>query len=238
LRGFTTNNANPTGLQRRIELWMLRRFAAAGFAVYAVNRRPGMPLGTSMAQIADEHAKALRAEFGEPVNLVGMSTGGSIAQQLAADHPDVVRRLVIAGSAHRLDPVAARAHREYVERTARGQRGLHLVAGAAARNRIARTALAALMWLADPLSRPKDPTDMLVMARAEDAFDLADRLGEITAPTLVIGGARDFYYTPELFRRTAEAIPNGQLVLYPKADHKRTFSNGRFFRDVIGFCRS
>ena len=49
--------------------------------------------------------------------------------------------------------------------------------------------LAPLMWLLDPLLRPRDTADMVAFAHAEDAFDLGARLGEITAPTLVVAGA-------------------------------------------------
>jgi pimeloyl-ACP methyl ester carboxylesterase len=52
----------------------------------------------SMAALAAEHADALREAFAEPVDLLGMSTGGSIAQQLAAEHPRVVRRLVLVST--------------------------------------------------------------------------------------------------------------------------------------------
>src|SRR3954468_21333071 len=49
------------------------------------NRRPELPRGTTMADFGDEHAAALRDGFGDqPVDVFGISTGGSIAQQLAA----------------------------------------------------------------------------------------------------------------------------------------------------------
>jgi pimeloyl-ACP methyl ester carboxylesterase len=70
-----------------------------------LNRRAHLPAGTTMGELAAEHADAIRSQSGEPVDVVGMSTGGSIAQQLAADHPDVVRRLVLVSSACRLGPV-------------------------------------------------------------------------------------------------------------------------------------
>src|SRR3954471_12878870 len=63
--------------------------------LYPPTRRPGLPRGVTIAALAAEHADALRASLNTPVDLVGTSTGGSIAQQLAADHPDVVRRLVL-----------------------------------------------------------------------------------------------------------------------------------------------
>jgi len=70
-----------------------------------LNRWPGMPAGLSMGELAAAHADAIRDHADGPVDLVGMSTGGSIAQQLAADHPGIVRRLVLISTACRLGPV-------------------------------------------------------------------------------------------------------------------------------------
>jgi pimeloyl-ACP methyl ester carboxylesterase len=69
------------------------------------------------------------------------------------------------------------------------------------------------------LPRPEDPDGMVAMLMAEDGFDLCDRLGEITAPTLVIGGERDILYPPDLVTRTAEGIPGARLRIYPGRGH-------------------
>ena len=55
---------------------------------------------------------------------------------------------------------------------------------------------------------------MLVTVAAEDTFDASPELHRITAPTLLVAGGRDRFYTPELFRETAEGIPNARLRLY------------------------
>ena len=102
LAGLGKDNAHPHGLQRRFELGTVRPYADAGRTAYWVTRRPGLAAGVTMADLAADHAVALRAEFGEPVDILGFSTGGSVAQQLAVDHPDVVRRLVLACTAYRL----------------------------------------------------------------------------------------------------------------------------------------
>jgi pimeloyl-ACP methyl ester carboxylesterase len=56
------------------------------------------------AELAAEHARAIEALDAGPVDVIGVSTGGSIAQQLAADHPDLVRRLVLIATGCRLSP--------------------------------------------------------------------------------------------------------------------------------------
>ena len=87
--------------------WMYR-FLGEDYTVFNVLRRPGLPQGYTLADMAADYAVMIRDEFGGPVDVIGISTGGSIVQHFAADHPDLVRRLVIHSSAHRLsDPAKA-----------------------------------------------------------------------------------------------------------------------------------
>jgi len=72
-----------------------------------------------------------------------------------------------------------------------------------------------------------------VTVKAEDKHDFKDRLGEITAPTLVIAGDQDPVYTETLFRETAEGIPNARLILYAGKGHVP--AGKQFERDVLGF---
>jgi pimeloyl-ACP methyl ester carboxylesterase len=69
-------------------------------------------------------------------------------------------------------------------------------------------------------ARPQaDPSDYVVTIEAEDEFDFRPRLNEIKVPTLVVGGAKDPFYSPVLFRETAAGIPDARLILYEKAGH-------------------
>jgi pimeloyl-ACP methyl ester carboxylesterase len=234
LRGFTTTHTNPTGMQRRFEIGLVRPLARR-FRVYATNRAPGLPDGVTMAQIASQHAEAFTTEFGGPVDVLGMSSGGSIALQVAADHPAAIRRLVLVGAGCRIGDEARAAQMRYIDATAAGRRGAQHLASMKVSSKIGATLLAPLMWLLDPLARPKDPTDMIRFARAEDAFDLTDRLDDVTAPTLVIGGARDAVYSQAIFKETADGVQDGRLILYPDTDHAKVFTNKHLADDVAAF---
>ena len=72
---------------------------ARHFTVYAVNRKPGLPPGSTIRDLAGDDAEVIGREFPGPVAVWGISTGGSIAQQFAIDHPQLVRRLVLAATA-------------------------------------------------------------------------------------------------------------------------------------------
>jgi pimeloyl-ACP methyl ester carboxylesterase len=68
-------------------------------------------------------------------------------------------------------------------------------------------------------------------------WTVMDRLGEITAPTLVVAGRDDFVFPPECQRELASGIPNAQLKIIEHAGHnphdERTAEVMRAVRDFI-----
>ena len=51
------------------------------------------------------------------------------------------------------------------------------------------------------------------------AFDLRWRLGEITAPTLVVAGAEDPATPVDMVRQIADGVPGARFVVVPDAAH-------------------
>jgi len=195
-----------------------------------------------MSDLAEDYAGALEDGFDGPVDVLGISTGGSLALQLAADRPDLMRGLVVAGAACRLSLHGRTFQRQTARLSAAGdRRGVsRMQAGDVADSRLGRRIAGWLLGLAGPLfiRRDWDPSDMSATIEAEDAFDLRERLHEISAPTLVIGGGRDRFYPTELFRETADGIPNARLILYEDRAHGGVFVDRRFGKDVIAFLSS
>jgi pimeloyl-ACP methyl ester carboxylesterase len=191
----------------------------------------------TLADMAADYAVMIRDEFGGPVDAIGISTGGSIVQHFAADHPDLVRRLVIHSSAHRLSDAAKGAQLE-VARLADQRRWreawavlLRFMLGPSPLARVQAGLAATLL----SLSKPADPSDLVITILAEDQFSFREQLARIASPTLVIAGDRDPFYTPALFRETAAGIPNAQLCLYEKMGHPA--GGKQFRRDVLAFLR-
>lgn len=213
------------------------RFFARGAEVFYVNRRPGMLPGTNMAEIAAEHAVAMREAFAEPVHLLGMSTGGSIAQQIAAEHPDVVRRLVLVSTGLRLGPAAKTLQRQLVARVRQGatrRAAAVFAADLVPWGPLELPAALAGFALGPRLLDPDGLRDMATMAEAEDEFDLA-QLPTIQAPTLILGGERDRYYGPELFAETAALIPHSRVVTRPRRGHVSVLWSPRLRAEIHGF---
>jgi pimeloyl-ACP methyl ester carboxylesterase len=217
--GLSAEHANPAGLMRRVSLSSAGPFARH-FTVYLANRKAGLAPGSTMSDIAGDYAKAIEDDIGGPVALHGTSTGGSVALQLAIDHPHLVRRLVLAAAACRLSPHGRQMQAEVARLVEAGEprRALALVAESLAPGPLRRPA-GALAWLFGRSWTAKDPADMLITIAAEDAFDAEPGLHRVQAPTLVVGGSADPFYSEDLFRRTAAGIPDGRAVIFPGKGH-------------------
>ncbi len=232
--GGGLENKPPSGLMLRMYRGSFDRIAQE-YTVYSVTRKPGLPAGYSIRDMSDDYATMIKDEFGGPVDIMGISTGGPIAQHFAADHPDLVRRLVLAMTGYCLSKEGKELQRRLCDLARQGKWGKAystMISGVYPRG-IKKHSFKLLMWLYGTFAAPGDPSDMLVTLEAEDKHDFKDRLVEIKAPTLVIGGEEDFFYP---IRETAAGIPNAELILYEGFGHNAMFDNKRQFQeDILAF---
>lgn len=217
--GLSSEHKNPTGMWRRMSLSWAAPFAEH-FTVYLVNRRPGLAPGATMADIAADYAGAIERDIGQPVLLHGTSTGGSVALQLAIDHPELIQRMVVSAAACRLSAHGRQVQAEAARLTKEGdhRRVAALLFGEQVPPPLAQVARG-LGWAAGGMFAVDDPADMLVTIAAEDSFDAEADLTRVQAPTLVLGGRADTFYSEDLFRRTAAGIPKGRAVIFPGKSH-------------------
>ena len=241
LGGSTPEHRNPRpGPEQAMTLRMIRPLAAGGFEVFFVSRWPGMDPATTFADVAERHAAAILERFGGPVPVIGHSTGGSLLLQLLADRPDAVTRAVVASAAYALGPVAKQAQRELmqaIERTGRYS-GSAIVSGLPAffRRPAVRRLVSPVVELAARRIPIANPVDAVTMLRAEDEFDVRDRLPQIPTETLVAYGSRDYFWPLEMVAETAARMPRARLVLYADRGHPLPLAK-EFVRDVIAFLR-
>jgi pimeloyl-ACP methyl ester carboxylesterase len=202
------------------------------YKIYIVSRKPGLPPGYSLRDMSDDYAVMIKNELGGMADIIGVSTGGAIAQHFAIDHPDLVRRLILAMTGFRLTKEGKELQMKVADLARKGKRraAYALLGTAIIRKGIAKHVFKWFMWLLGPLSVPTDPSDGIVEIEAEDRHDLSDHLDKIKADTLVIGGEEDFFYP---VRETARKIPNAKLVLYPNLGHNAMFARSRQFGEEI-----
>ncbi|WP_238476251.1 alpha/beta fold hydrolase [Agromyces mariniharenae] len=174
--------------------------------------QPREPL--SMPAAGELLAELLVAEGIDRPVLVGHSTGAQVVAETAAQHPDLVDRLVL------IAPTVNPRERTLGKQTLRFLQDIALVHPKALGWGIALYAKAGPRWYAANL-RP-----ML-----EHRIELI--LPEISAPTLVVRGEHDRVVPREWAEEVARLVPDGRYVEVPGRGHETMIRAGRRVGELI-----
>lgn len=234
LRGLPSEPGRPRGLDALTERWIVGG-PARSHRVHAVGRPPRLASGMTMAEIAGLYADVLRRRFDSPAALMGVSTGASIALQLATDQPELVSSLVVAAGAATLGASGRAVQRRYAELLGCDDRvATSELAVATVDSRLLAPAVRLVTRL---LPRPADPAGLRALVEAEDGYDVRDRLARVPAPTLVVSGGCDVFYPLDLATETARLLPSATHIVYRNRSHAGVPLHPRFARDVGEFLR-
>ncbi len=227
------------GLGSCCEDWILQLPSLdVDFAVLTVDL-PGHG-GSSMRAIwprisyfADDVADLVRTLGIGPTHVVGLSLGGLVAQELALDHPDLVRSLVLVNTfpkihlwtmrrfqAHRRLPILLRGDMDALGSWLAGE-----------------------LFPGDGMEEVRELTKMRIKSNARSAyvrnllaimrFDVRKRLGDIAAPTLVVSGERDSMVPHELKESLVSGIPNSKLEIVEDSGHATPIDSPDPFNRVL-----
>ncbi|WP_437872605.1 alpha/beta fold hydrolase [Sorangium sp. So ce363] len=233
--GFAPRNENPQGLERALAFGAFGELRSR-YTIYQLARRPGVAEGATVEDFANDYATAIRATFGGPVMVVGVSTGGAAALRLAADHPDLVERLVVAGAAHTFTPESRAAMQGWLDRARQRRFPMQAMTIVLTTSPWWRPlARVALFLLNDLPDRGKDLSDGIATCQALMRFDCADRLRDIRAPMLLILGERDGFVSPAIREATIRGVAGSRLAVYERRGHAGILRDKRFARDVGAF---
>lgn len=143
--------------------------------------------------------------------LAGHSMGGGVAQLFALTFPERVAGLVLMATAARLKvaPPILNSIREHFDAL---PMMMASVAYSPSTPKDARESLAR-----QAIQAPQEV--MLADFTACSAFDLRDRVGEISAPVSIISAADDLLTPPKLQAKLQELIPRSRLKTITRAGH-------------------
>ena len=183
------------------------------------------PRGPYTTELFADVAAELLGHLGiERAHVIGASMGGTIAQQLALRHPALVRSLVLHCTWGSADNYLAALIRGW-QTAARALPPIdlcrliwpfvftvwHYNDHPEAMAELERQVLAA--------PYPQSPEAFCDQAEACIAHDVLDRLGEITAPTLITVGDRDLLTPPHHTYAIKERIPHARVRVWQKMGH-------------------
>ena len=174
----------------------------------------------SIAQMAADAAAVLNAARVNTAHIFGVSMGGMIAQELALQYPLKVRSLILGCTAPG-GPEAVRAEETVLQvlRTraqdpdqfAKAIRPF-IYDQATPPGRIEADTAVRRKWYASAEAYSSQLQGVL-------AWEAYSRIGQISAPTLVIHGENDRLVPAENAKLIAGRIPGAKLVLIPGASH-------------------
>ncbi len=183
---------------------------------------PDIPYSTEM--MADDSAGLLDALGIEKAHILGHSMGCFIAQELALKYPQLVRSLVLASAgtqethmAKHLIDTWARMAREGVNREIYVRELLLWVFTEKFFENTAMVQIAVDMLVTGPYPQPAHGLIRQVGACLE--HNAKDRIGSITAPTLVLAGNEDILVPVRMSEELAAGIPGAELVVLEGAGH-------------------
>ncbi len=217
-------------------------FTAAGYQCVLFDNRDAGQTDESPAaaytikQLADDAAGLLKQLGIKQAHIVGESMGGMMAQELAINHPELVRSLTLVCTWARSEPF----HKALSASWKNMRRKLSLEESFQAFGlwffslRFYENPEAEQMFLAEMRSNPH-PQSIAAFERQWDAIlthDTLDRLNRITVPTHVIAGEADIMSPFRLSRLLAEKIPGAKLTVFPESGHVLAFENSAAFNPV------
>jgi len=189
---------------------------------------------TISAAAADLAGLIVARGNGEPADVLGHDFGAAVVLELAARHPETVRKIVLVNPLRDPRQIAAIGH---ASREQLGEAGWQQVQALTTpqgtlrdRHRVTDLfrALGPMWWFQRPSEAilARMGRDLIYRPEADEHF-LADaavwdgrsRAREVRAPTLVLAGAADRTFPPADSRALADILPHGRYAEVTEAGH-------------------
>ena len=215
-----------------VPLAYMYRIFSKEYTVYLFDRSPDLREGVTVGDMAADIALAMDSLGLKDADVFGCSQGGMIAQNLAIDRPDLVRRLALAVTLSRSNPTVRETVEGWIEMTERGDmRALVRDMAEKMYSDAYMKRYRPLLPLLTLMQRPKDVPRFIALARACLTSDTYAQLEEITCPVLVLGGGRDRVVGAEASREIAERL-GCELFIYDDLGHA-AYEEARDFNERI-----
>jgi pimeloyl-ACP methyl ester carboxylesterase len=180
----------------------------------------------------------------EQVDLLGFSLGGGVAQVVAMEEPDLVRKVILAGTGPAggggIDEITKIAVRAYLKAalTLRDPKNYLFFPRTLEGKRAAKDFLARLKERTEDRDKRSTPLVMRAQLKAIRAFGtrVPHDLSRIRQPVLVANGDHDVMVATSHSADMARRLPDAQLMVYPDSGHGAVFQyHQRFVKEVLEF---
>jgi pimeloyl-ACP methyl ester carboxylesterase len=160
-------------------------------------------------------------------HVVGISLGGAVALQFALDYAPAIKTLTVVNSGPSLGGTLEQAQQEIERRVGLVQQyGMRSMGQAPAPEHAALREAFVERWAEN------DPNAYIEATRAMLGWNVADQLGAIHCPTLIIAADQD--YTPVALKEAyVKLLPHAELAVIANAHHAVPIERPQEFNTVL-----
>ena len=204
----------------------------------------GGSVPATVEQMGTDAIAFIRALGLQKVDLLGFSLGGGVAQMVVLQAPELVRRVIVAGSGPRggggIDKMGSIVGLAYLKAllTLSDPRNFLFFPRDPEGKRAATDYLSRLKERTDSRDKRISPRAALAQIKAirHAGRCQPDDLSVVTQPVLVANGDDDLMVASSHSADMARRLPNAQLKIYPNSGHGGVFQHHQtFVRDALQF---
>jgi 3-oxoadipate enol-lactonase len=175
----------------------------------------------------------------DKAHILGISLGGMIAQEIAINYPQRVNKLVLGCTYCRQDNNTSGDYPEWSQAVQLRFRGnFDPMFEKLLNQRWNRVIFGSILKRALKKGGQAGAVGMAGQYQACLEHHTSERLAQIKAPTLVIGGTADRVMKPSSFKVMADLIPGSQLLMIDKGSHSVFVeTRGQFNQKVLNFLK-
>lgn len=219
------------------------RHHVIAFSNRGIGASSGSP-ANSVEQMAEDAITFIKAKGLQQVDLVGFSLGGMVAQEIVLKEPQLVRKMVLAGTGpaggEGISSVAGVTFLDILRGFFTGQDAKQFLFFTRTPNGIesGKAFLARLQERTE--DRDKDISVSAFLAQLEALRTWGSKapadLSVVKQPVLVVNGDDDRMVPTVNSRDLARRLPNSGLIIYPDAGHGGAFQfHADFVASTLGF---
>ena len=215
IQGLNTRGIKGAALS----LAYMYRIFAKDYTVYLFDRRANPPDGMTVRNMALDIAMAMDTLGIANADVFGVSQGGMIAQYLAIDRPDLVRKLVLAVTLSRNNATVIQVINHWIQMTEQGAMK-ELIADMAEKmySPAYIKRYRPFLPLLTVLQKPKNIQRFVALAKSCLTCNTYEILDQIKCPVLVLGGKQDKIVTMEASKEIAEKL-GCKIYIYDALGH-------------------
>ncbi|KAB3531146.1 alpha/beta fold hydrolase [Alkaliphilus serpentinus] len=209
---------------------------AEHYRVYVISRLRPTPQGYTTKDMAKDIIYAMDKLDKNAASIVGFSMGGMIAQYVAIDYPERVKKLVIGISISKPNETLKKVVGKWIRYAIEDDYG------ALTLDTMEKTFTQKHLRKYRPfypiikrMGKPLSLVSFIVQANACIEHNSYGELSKIKAPTLIIGGDEDYVVGPNTSEEMADMIRDSKLILLKGLGHGAYEEDKKFNERVLKF---